>query len=493
MPGRFSRRRFLAGSASFVAVVAALQARRASGAALASRIVEGPYGPLHKAYDLETGLPLILLPQGFQYRTFSWSGDPMTNGEPTPDLHDGMGVIATQGQGDDLEVTLVRNHERARGSIVRAPARYDVNAPERGDIVPAGGTTTLKFRGRQWLSAVPSLGGTIYNCAGGVTPWGTWLSCEETVIDLTPQGGRRHGYVFEVRPEAGETSANPIVDMGRMKHEGVAVDPVTKAAYLTEDNPGHSCFYRFLPHDASGTPGSYESGGRLQAPRVVGHPNSDLRRPVLGEIHALEWFDIERPDASPGAIPSGRSRAGDSGSGPYLQSTAAGGIRLSKAEGICRREGRFYIVDSEAGVDALGRTGRGAGAIWELDPAQGTLRAIFVAGRQIVADNIDNITVSPRGGLFLCEDGHPVIDRYGPGTRLLGITAAGESYAFAKNVVALSARQIASAGKHVEPRDYRPEEWAGCCFDAKGEVLFANIQEPGITFAIWGPWERGNL
>ena len=82
-------------------------------ASRASRIVEGPYGSLRPVADLETGLPLILLPEGFQYRTFSWSGDPMPNGAPTPDQHDGMGVIATNGSGDDLEVTLVRNHERA--------------------------------------------------------------------------------------------------------------------------------------------------------------------------------------------------------------------------------------------------------------------------------------------------------------------------------------------------------------------------------------------
>ena len=83
---RFSRRRFLAGSASLVAVIAALQSRRASAAPRASQIVEGPYGSLHEVRDLETGLPLILLPEGFEYRTYSWAGDPMTNGAPTPDL-----------------------------------------------------------------------------------------------------------------------------------------------------------------------------------------------------------------------------------------------------------------------------------------------------------------------------------------------------------------------------------------------------------------------
>jgi uncharacterized protein len=493
MPSPLSRRGFLAGSASLFAVVSALHVQRASGAPRASRMVEGPYGPLHEARDLETGLPLILLPEGFQYRTFSWTGDPMTDGHPTPDQHDGMGVIATHGQGDDIEVTLVRNHERARGSVIAAPSRYDTVSPRDDDILPAGGTTTLKFRGRSWEGAASSLGGTIYNCAGGVTPWGTWLSCEETVIDLSAQGGRRHGYVFEVRGDSAQTTAKPIVGMGRMKHEAVAIDPVTMAAYLTEDNPGNSCFYRFIPSDASGQPGSYEAGGRLQAPRVTGHPNQDLRRPALGDTHHIEWFDIEQPDADPGAVPSRRSRAGDTGSGPYRQATAGGGIRLSKAEGVCHRDGKFYIVDSEAGVNLYGRIGHGDGAIWELDPEESTLRAIFVAGRQLVADNIDNICVSPRGGLLLCEDGDPVIDRYGPGTRLIGITEQGNSYAFAKNAIRLSIDQVTKAGKQVRPGDYRPEEWAGSCFDARGEVLFVNIQTPGITFAITGPWERGLL
>ena len=492
MSSRVSRRGFLAGSASFIAVVAALQSRRASGAARASQIVEGPYGPLHEARDLETGLPLILLPEGFQYRTYSWSGDSMTNGVPTPDQHDGMGVIATHGRGDTLQATIVRNHERASGSPIAAPSLYDASSGKVGTL-PAGGTTTLQFRGRQWASVEPSLGGTIYNCAGGATPWGTWLSCEETVIDLTPQGGRRHGYVFEVRAQAAETTAKPIVDMGRMKHEAVAVDPATKIAYLTEDNPGNSCFYRFIPRDASGVPGSYEAGGRLQAPRVVGRPNVDLRRPALGDVHRIEWVDIEHPDADPGSLPSGKSRAGDAGSGPFLQAAAAGGLRMSKVEGVCHRGGKMYIVDSEAGVNILGRVGHGDGAIWELEPTEGTLRAIFVSGRQLVADNIDNITVSPRGGLLLAEDGDPVIDRYGPGTRVIGITDDGDSYAFAKNVIRLDMAQIVKAGKRIPPRDYRAEEWAGCCFDANGEVLFVNIQTPGITFAIWGPWERGNL
>jgi len=471
--------------------MAAMHSRRGAAAARVARSVEGAYGPLREALDLETGLPLILLPEGFRYRTFSWSGDAMTNGEPTPDLHDGMGVIAAHGRGDDLEVTLVRNHERAISHPILAKARYDRSSPTGQGFAPAGGTTTLRFRGRQWVGSEPSLGGTIYNCAGGATPWGTWLSCEETVIDLTSRGGRRHGYVFEVRADSAATTGKPIVGMGRMLHEAVAVDPKTNIAYLTEDNPRHSGFYRYIPKDTSGTPGSYEADGRLQAARVIGRRNADLRAPAVGDTYRIDWVDIAKPDAASGPVPA--AAAPSTASGPFRQGWAAGTLWLSRGEGICHHGDKFYFVDTEAGVDAAGRPGYGDGAVWELDPIANTLSALFVAGSQQVGDNIDNITLSPRGGILLCEDGDPVTDSYGPGTRLIGITAEGDSFPFAKNNITLALDEIVAAGKNVLPNDYRAQEWAGACFDPDGEVLFVNIQIPGITFAIWGPWERGNL
>lgn len=493
MTSRVSRRDFLAGSASLVAVIGALQARRAMAAPRESRSVAGPYGPLRPVADLETGLPLILLPAGFEYRTFSWTGDPMANGEPTPDLHDGMGVIAAERRGGEIVVTLVRNHERAIASPILAPARYDTAMPAGQGFAPAGGTTTLRFRGRRWLRVEPSLGGTIYNCAGGVTPWGTWLSCEETVIDLSAKGGRRHGYVFEVREDPAETTARPIVDMGRMLHEAVAIDPKSHVAYLTEDHPYNSGFYRFIPKNSRGGAGSYEEGGRLQAARVVGRANADLRTPAVGDTHRIDWIDIENPDADPGVAPPEVSATPAAASGPFLQAWALGALRISRGEGVCRHGDKVYFVDTSAGVDAAGRAGYGDGAVWELDPREQTLRALFVAGNRQVGDNIDNIVVSPRGGMLLCEDGDSATDDHGPGTRLIGITADGDSYPFAENNVSLTLEQIVAAGKRIFPSDYRAEEWAGACFDPDGEVLFVNIQLPGITFAIWGPWERGNL
>src|SRR5688572_12705598 len=344
MPSQLSRRGFLAGSASIVAVLAALQARRARGAARASRFVPGPYGPLRPTADLETGLPLIYLPEGFEYRSFSWTGDPMSDGAPAPDAHDGMGVVAARGRGDDLEVTLVRNHERGFANPILAPGRYDASTPPGQAFAPGGGTTTLTFRGRRWTGAKPSLGGTIYNCAGGATPWGTWLSCEETVIDLSAKGGRRHGYVFEVRADAAGTTAKPIVGMGRMLHEAVAIDPATGIAYLTEDEPWNSGFYRYIAHDKRVGAGSYEAGGRLQAARVAGRAHADLRVPAVGDVHAIEWVDIDNPDADPGQTPAEISAITVRASGPFLQAWARGGLVMSRGEGICHHGGKLYLV-----------------------------------------------------------------------------------------------------------------------------------------------------
>ena len=495
-----SRRGFLRGSTSmaalsFIGTMQALQSRNANAATGSTGLVASPYGPVAPALDEATGLPLLQLPEGFAYRSYGWTGDPMNDGQPCPSNHDGMAVIASYGRGNSVDVVLVRNHERGQSAnLIQAPAIYDAAPSSTNGRYAGGGTTTLRFKGRQWLGMEASLGGTLTNCAGGPTPWGTWLSCEETGSNLESQGGKKHGYVFEVRANAAETTGKPIVAMGRFSHEAVAVDPNTRMAYLTEDSRNKSGFYRFIPNDTSGRPGSYEAGGKLQMAKVVGKANADLNVASTGDTHGIEWLDIADPDANPASIALPGFVGTTSVSGPFAQGWARGGLRMARGEGIWHSDGKLFIVDTATGVNDAGVGGNGEGAVWEYDLATGMLKAAFVSLNAVAANNPDNITISPRGGVLLCEDGGGVDDQgQGRIERLVGLTRDGASFVFARHNVNLGADQIAAAGKMVAPGDYRGSEFCGACFDPAGKVLFVNVQSPGITFAIWGPWARGPL
>ncbi len=497
------RRKLLQGSgalmaASLFTTLQGLQMRQAHAATQFSNLVEGPYGPLAPVNDLSTGLPLLMLPAGFSYKSYGWTGDLMANGQPTPDRHDGMAVIQTRRVGRSTEMVLVRNHERGLGAFadrIQAPGTYD-DGSINGSVA-LGGTTNLVFRNGNWISTMPSLAGTVVNCAGGLTPWGTWLSCEETNSNAMSSTGKKHGYIFEVTADPQQTTGLPIVGMGRFAHEAVAIDPATGIAYETEDARNVSTLYRYVPRFPNGGVGSLALGGQLQAARVVGQPNASLIVASLGDEVQLEWVDIAQPDAditTAGAlnsVPPGAS-AGNGCSGTFGQAWNQGCLQMSRGEGIWYHEGKMYIADTSVGVDGSGRPGRGDGAVWELDLATMKMKAIYVSSGQLVGNNPDNITVSPRGGVMLCEDGGNSPDVYGPGSRMFGLTADGDAYYFAKNTTNLTAEQIAAAGKHIDAGNYQGSEFCGACWDPSGRVLFVNMQSPGITFAITGPWARGN-
>jgi secreted PhoX family phosphatase len=544
-----NRRRLLQGSgtlmaSSFVSTLGALHSRQAQaqtggGTQLVS--AASPYGPIAPVADLSTGLPLLQLPAGFSYRSYGWTGDPMRDGRPTPSNHDGMALVRAarvSRDGRGTEFVLVRNHERglatgpadaiqapqvyAPGAIngiitiggaltVRVGASGVVTNPAAPDPTPftgvaGGGTTNLVFRNGQWVDSYASIGGTLGNCAGGPTPWGSWLTCEETVFDFSPIGGRKHGYVFESAVDANASLASPIVGMGRFVHEAVAVDPATGIVYETEDNRNAAALYRYVPVQAAGGLGSLQQGGVLQAARIraivrqaqpltlTASNNQGLLNPQIGDEYELEWVNIADPDADPRTVvglPGGVALAAMAG--PTLQAMAAGCARMSRGEGIWFADGKMFIVDTGAGVNANHQVGQGEGAVWELNLATMRLRALFVSGAATAGNNPDNITVSPRGGLLLCEDGGASPDAFGSGTRLLGLNAAGQAYIFCKNNVQLTAAQVAAAGKTVAAGDYRGAEFAGACFDPTGRVLFCNVYSPGFTVAITGPWGAGNL
>jgi secreted PhoX family phosphatase len=172
------------------------------------------------------------------------------------------------------------------------------------------------------------------------------------------------------------------------------------------------------------------------------------------------------------------------------------GLRFSRLEGCWYNpvDGQIYLVDTSAGYDEAKQVGHGEGAVWAFDPANDT--CIFASGNPLAGNNPDNLTVSPRGGILLCEDGGGIEDAFGFGERLLGLTPGGETLVFAKNNVVLEPADIQRAGKSrefIEPGDLREREWAGGTFDPTGEVLFVNLQDPGFTFAITGPWQDGPL
>jgi uncharacterized protein len=403
------------------------------------------YGPLFPVNDEATGLPLLMLPRGFKYVSFGWTGDLLDNGAPTPNLHDGMAAFAA-GRG---RVRLVRNHEVGAGPTFSS-AYYNIAA--------GGGTTTLEFDTQEGevVSMRDSLSGTVRNCAGGPTPWGTWLTCEETTTTL---GGLPHGYIFEV-PADGVGDPVPLRSMGRFSHEAVAVDPATGYVYETEDAGNNSGFYRFIPN----TPGHLSDGGTLSMLKVKNANLVNLGASYAnGRTFEVEWVPIQNPDAT-GSIP---------GTFVWAQGRALGAATFARLEGCWYgNDAKIYIVSTSGGI--------GQGQIWEYDPNSETIRLLFQSPGAAVLNAPDNITVSPRGGLVLCEDGS--------GEEFLhGLTVDGEIFPFAKNTVVLNGERNGFVG------DFRGSEWAGACYSPDGKWLFANLQSPGITVAITGPWASGAL
>lgn len=460
---------------SGIDLLAARMARAANSKALAAP----GYGPLKR-----DPAGLLDLPEGFQYRALSTAvlgsdsdkrfSQRLSNGELVPARHDGMAAFT----GLAGLTVLVRNHELDPG---HKPA-VDPGGRRRYDRRGTGGTTTLWVDAdRTLVRSFPSLAGTFRNCAGGPTPWGSWLSAEECVYtpgaedaklnDPNPKVSERHGYMFEVDAHAeGLVDPVPIKAMGRFYHEAIAVDPQSGTVYMTEDR-WDGLLYRYRPdvltqgkkRIADMKPGDLALGGTLEALRIVDHPsaltqNHDQRAFAVGQSWSVDWvaIPVRDPDIdseNDGVL--GRPRA--AATSTRAQGFALGAAQFARNEGITHHQRSLYFCATNGGREK-------AGQVWRLEPATQRLTLVLEPDDRALMDGPDNLTPAPNGDLIVCEDGEDV-------DFVLGITPQGRIYRLARNA-------------------YNDEEFAGACFAPDGQTLFVNCQDPGITYAIWGPWGK---
>ena len=399
------------------------------------------YGPL-----VPDPAGMLDLPRGFSYRLLSRLGNAMTDGCTVPDKADGMGCFSL----GNNEIVLIRNHELvpaddAGGVLAKGFGTRD------GAIVPGGTTsivldaTTLEVK-REFRS----LAGTIRNCSGGITPWGSWLTCEEAPTGPGQRFGEglaeNHGWVFEVPAKAtGLIDAVPLKAMGRFNHEAACVDPRTGIVYLSEDRDD-SVLYRFVPT----TPGRLGDGGLLQAMVVEGL--SDTRNwtsadMAVGSRHTVRWIDCDDVESPNDDL---RSRA-----------AAKGAALVARGEGIHTGTDEIFVCSTNGGQRKLGQ-------ILRLVPGTGgepdQIELFFESQSKDQFNYGDNLTVGPNGHLIVCEDQYTeVVDNH-----LRGITPDGRAYTLG--------------------RLRMQTELAGGCFSPDGKWFFVNAYSPTRTLAITGPW-----
>lgn len=414
------------------------------------------YGPL-----VQDPAGILSLPKGFSYAVVAKAGQTLLeSGQPSPSDPDGAAVFASRSR-----LALVQNHEIGGSESFGVPPlpglTYDPGA--------RGGTTTIVMdkRGNR-VSEYVSLAGTHNNCAGGHTPWNTWLSCEESEARAGGALQKDHGWTFEV--DAFDRSANldpvPLKFLGRYAHEAVAVDP-DGPIYLTEDANGpHGLYYRWTP------PRGYRPGkgalrrlalsedgdtaGRLQAMRCTKGKRviADLSEATtVGTTYKVTWVDV------PDRLASTTSVRKQFAPGEVTGSRKLEGAYWGKA-------GAYFVASYARASD--GSANEHDGQVWLYDPESSTVRLESIFGvnpdpdADTDYDGPDNIVLDPNGGLILAEDGEGV-------QHLVGVTTSGKSFPLARN-------------------DASGSEFAGPTFTADGEILFACVQGDGYTFAIRGPW-----
>jgi len=405
---------------------------------------------------------ILDLPRGFTYKVISQTGDKMDDGLLLPGAPDAMATFP----GRNNSTLLVRNHElnvdsKEAGAfgenneligLVQDTDFYDIG---QNNNPPLGGTTTivLSSNGRvekQFLSLI----GTVRNCAGGTTPWGTWITCEESVQKKDDNHQKDHGYNFEVpfTEKISRAKPQPLTAMGRFNHEAIAVNPASGIVYQTEDR-GDSLIYRFIPDEIE----NLSAGGRLQALAIKESSGLDTRNwqekhVAVGQTMTTHWIDMLNVQSPEDDL---RKRGHDQGAALF-----------ARGEGMWYGNDSIYFACTNGGRNKKGQVWRYFPSKLEgtadEDTAPGKLELFIEPNDESVIDHADNLTIAPWGDVILCEDGSD--EQF-----LVGVSTSGEIYKFARNSLNNS-------------------EFAGAVFSPDGKTLFVNIQRPGLTIAIRGPW-----
>ncbi len=438
-----------------------LMASAFAGLALHSRHVSAAMLADSPGFGLPISDPagILDLPRGFTYRVLSEFGQSMSDGYSVPNSADGMGCATLP----DGRLCLMRNHELGPEQLEHGAcppgngalaAAFDCIGG--GDALPGGASTlilnpeTLAVE-EQYLA----LAGTIRNCSGGLTPWGSWLSCEEDVSRAGGKLGQDHGWVFEIPVAPGRiVTAEPIRAMGRFNHEAAVCDPRSGAIYMTEDRQD-SLFYRYLPT----VPGELHKGGRLQALAFVDSALTDSRnwaRPTLaaGDWHDVRWIDLDEVESPRDDLRKRGARAG--------------AASFARGEGIHGGDGEIYFTCTSGGPVRRGQIMR-----YRPSLAEGRDSEAAAPGQlQLFLESTDpehfcfgdNLSVAPNGHLIVCED------RRGaqPDNWLRGVTPDGKVYPFAR----VTAKT----------------KCAGVCFAPDGKTMFLNLYNPARTIAVRGPF-----
>jgi uncharacterized protein len=449
-----------------------------------------PFPPLQ---DDPNGI--LALPAGFSYTIVTREGvtDLSFGQGKTPAYHDGTGVVAAGYN----TLTIIQNHELTPNlstyGVPHVPGTvYDPGAAN------AGGCTVITTDGSgkstaEWVG----ISGTVRNCAGGVTPWGTWLTCEETFINAgatwsaAGQSGtyeKNHGYAFEVfQGDSSHQVPKPIKAFGRFDHEALAVEPNLRRVYLSEDASGpNGLFYRWTAPQGTrlglGLANLLsDNAGKLEAMQIRLDDGSIvpdvayITSAQLGRPFKVTWTEVADRDAV--SMPT------------RLQFADGTVTRGKKFEGVWSNGAGAYIVNSFAfgANDLPADATKHDGMVWFYNYSDETITLVtyfphnpaaeaegaFPKYADLTFDGPDNVTVTPWGTLILAEDGVRA-------SHVLSAVPGGPTYAIARG-------QLSNGTANGAPTY---SEFTGPTFSPDGKILFVNIQVPGITLAITGPWQK---